>query len=151
VKYRQLLKDKVLGEAGTDQYTYVVDSNGWMRRTSESTNGAANEEGQLRPLRPDNLTSDGGGAESSRAFNFRGQVFDVGTRHHWKTTREGIERLAKAERLMIIGRMPYYVRFLDDFPAMPISNVWTDTGMSGFGDSKVYVVQTNPRVIEDAS
>jgi adenine-specific DNA-methyltransferase len=30
----------------------------------------------------------------------------------------------------------------------PITNVWTDTGTSGFADPKLYVVQTNTRVVE---
>src|SRR5207247_5136200 len=40
------------------------------------------------------------------------------------------------------------VRLLDDFPVYPIDTLWTDTGVSGFSDPKVYVVQTNTRVIE---
>ena len=41
-----------------------------------------------------------------------------------------------------------YVRFLDDFPVIPFSNVWTDTGTGSFTDDKIYVVQTNVKVIE---
>jgi adenine-specific DNA-methyltransferase len=40
------------------------------------------------------------------------------------------------------------VRFLDDFPAFPYTNLWDDTVTSGFADPKVYVVQTNTKVIE---
>jgi adenine-specific DNA-methyltransferase len=148
VKYRQLLRDKIIGEAGTDQYTYVREANGWVRSLKGIATETAQDNDGFAPLRPDNLTSDGGGAESARIFRFAGQEFDVGPRHHWKTTPDGLARLAKAERVMVIGRMPYYIRFLADFPAMPISNVWIDTGLSGFAESKVYVVQTNPKVIE---
>ncbi len=41
-----------------------------------------------------------------------------------------------------------YVRFLDDFPASTFTNVWTDTQTGAFTDEKVYVVQTNTKVIE---
>src|SRR5262249_31490816 len=41
-----------------------------------------------------------------------------------------------------------YVRFLDDFPLSAFSNVWTDTQTGAFTDPKVYVVQTNAKVIE---
>ncbi len=41
-----------------------------------------------------------------------------------------------------------YVRYLDDFPAFPLNNVWDDTVTRAFGDDKVYVVQTNTKVIE---
>jgi adenine-specific DNA-methyltransferase len=37
---------------------------------------------------------------------------------------------------------------LQDFPVFPVSNIWTDTGISGFADKKSYIVQTNPSVIE---
>ena len=42
-----------------------------------------------------------------------------------------------------------YVRYLDDFPAFPLNNVWDghrDRGSSA--DPKVYVVQTNTKVVE---
>jgi adenine-specific DNA-methyltransferase len=38
---------------------------------------------------------------------------------------------------------------LDDFPAAPLNNVWTDTlGQNQFGGDKVYVVQTALPVVE---
>ena len=39
-------------------------------------------------------------------------------------------------------------RFLSDFPVFPLTNLWTDTVTSGFGDPKVYVVQTNSKIAE---
>jgi adenine-specific DNA-methyltransferase len=49
--------------------------------------------------------------------------------------------------MMLLGNSLRYKRYLNDFPVFPLSNVWTDTGVSGFADKKVYVVQTNPSVI----
>ena len=40
------------------------------------------------------------------------------------------------------------MRYLDDFPAFPLTNSWTDTVTSGFSEAKVYVVQTNTKVVE---
>jgi DNA helicase-2/ATP-dependent DNA helicase PcrA len=37
-----------------------------------------------------------------------------------------------------------YVRYLDDFPAYPLTNVWTDVG--GASD-RMYVVQTNSKIV----
>ena len=59
-----------------------------------------------------------------------------------------MSNLAHAKRLLVVGNSLRYIRFLDDFPAFPISNVWDDTGISGFAAQKVFVVQTAPRVIE---
>jgi len=63
----------------------------------------------------------------------------------WKYTYVGMTRLAKANRLVGLGRMIYYPRYLDDFPAYAIGNNWADTQDRL---SKDYVVQTVPLVIE---
>ncbi len=65
----------------------------------------------------------------------------------WKTNQLGMERLRQARRLIATGNTLNYVRYLDDFPAFPITNLWDDT-QSGSGMDKVYVVQTNQKVIE---
>jgi adenine-specific DNA-methyltransferase len=49
---------------------------------------------------------------------------------------------------MPVGNTLTYVRYFDDFPAFPYSNLWDDTVTSGFADPKVYVVQTSNRVVE---
>ena len=49
---------------------------------------------------------------------------------------------------MRVGDTLRYKRYLDDFPVFPLVDVWNDTGISGFGDKKLFVVQTNTRVIE---
>ena len=41
-----------------------------------------------------------------------------------------------------------YIRYINDFPVYPINNLWQDTGTGQFTESKVYVVQTNTKVIE---
>jgi adenine-specific DNA-methyltransferase len=52
-----------------------------------------------------------------------------------------------AGRLEGTGTRIGYIRYLDDFPAYPINNVWADVGASFMSD-KVYVVQTSQKVIE---
>lgn len=42
----------------------------------------------------------------------------------------------------------YYVRYWDDFPVVPISNSWGDTGIAGYASDKIYAVQTNTKVVE---
>lgn len=81
-------------------------------------------------------------------MTFGGKTYVPG-KGYWKTSPEGMARLAVAGRLRPTqGNSIQYVRFLDDFPAMAISNVWTDTGTGSFTEDKLYVVQTNTKVIE---
>lgn len=77
-----------------------------------------------------------------------GETFKPASTTQWKTTQDGLYRLGKARRLMALGKTLRYVRFLDDFPVSPLSSLWTDTGISGFSDPRVYVVQTSPKVVE---
>ncbi len=53
-----------------------------------------------------------------------------------------------ARRIGAAGNTLSYVRYIDDFPASPVNNVWDDTTIAGFADPKVYVVQTNTKVVE---
>ena len=59
-------------------------------------------------------------------------------------------RLTAANRVHAgSGKNLGYVRYLDDFPAFPYNNVWTDAvGQNQFGGDKVYVVQTANKLIE---
>jgi adenine-specific DNA-methyltransferase len=59
-----------------------------------------------------------------------------------------MRRLRNAARLFVTQNNTLrYVRFENDFPAMPHNNVWTDVGTGSFTDEKVYVVQSNTKVI----
>ena len=65
----------------------------------------------------------------------------------WKTNAAGMERLKAAKRLE--QRQSFdYIRFYDDFPAFPINNSWDGHDGAGFATDKLYVVQTNTKVIE---
>jgi adenine-specific DNA-methyltransferase len=39
------------------------------------------------------------------------------------------------------------VRFIDDFPVLPITNTWDDTNRPGYSDPKIFVVQTSSVVV----
>jgi hypothetical protein len=57
-------------------------------------------------------------------------------------------RLLGASRVGLAGNTPRYIRYLEDFPAFPLTNLWNDTSIAGFAADKMYVVQTSPRIIE---
>jgi adenine-specific DNA-methyltransferase len=93
----------------------------------------------------DNLTSQR--PPGDFPVDFSGRIFRPG-RGYWKTGEEGMAALAKAGRLGISGATLRYKRFIDDFPVKEIPNLWVDTSTGSFTESKVYVVQTNTKVIE---
>jgi adenine-specific DNA-methyltransferase len=107
-----------------------------------------------RVFRLDNITSQsvgrekGEGAASWFPVNINGKILRPSEKVRWKTNQLGMERLGKAGRLEPVGSTLTYVRFLDDFRVFARNNLWTDTGISGFGDEKLYVVQTLSRIVE---
>jgi adenine-specific DNA-methyltransferase len=145
VKYRTLYRQREIGGVGGEQYTWIEDASGDRRKA----NAADVLDGQGRFFRPDQLTS-------QTVREAQTTVFDVdlnGATYRpsaggWKTNEAGMSRLHAAGRLMGVGRTLCYVRFFDDFPAFPYSSIWEDTVISGFGERRVYVVQTNLKVIE---
>ncbi|WP_291321779.1 site-specific DNA-methyltransferase, partial [Desulfonatronospira sp.] len=149
IKYRQPYKPKGLKEDVGSRYTRLELPNGTRRfmLNNERGNEDLVPEG-TRIYRHDNLTSQSGSDKSQFQVPFEGYKFSPG-KGHWKTHEEGLLRLKRAQRLGApTSRSLAYVRFLDDFPVSQFSNVWTDTQTGAFTESKVYVVQTNTKVIE---
>ncbi len=147
VKYRQLFKEKSFGGEGAGQYTWIEDKDAGRRRmTSDERSRGATED---RVFRPDQFTSQTTRVGQTTVFPVSlGDQEYLPSKGGWKTNREGVERLKVADRLLGVGRTLTYVRYLDDFPAFPLNNLWDDTTTSGFADPKIYVVQTNSKVIE---
>lgn len=151
-KYHQLYRVKEAGGAGSAEYSVVEAANGYRRTMFK---GERNQSQSLpegaKILRLDNLVSQGFRQFTSVPFEFQNRTFDPGQTMNWKTTLDGLKRLAASQRVTArqVGQTLCYVRYIDDFPAMPIHNVWAD---SASGDNqtlqKLYVVQTLPKVIE---
>lgn len=102
-----------------------------------------------RPYKPDNIISQGR-AKEPQPFEFRGKFYDCWSKNsHWKASYPvGMNRLAKANRIHVAENSIQYIRFHTDFDVGVHGNVWTDTGSGNFTDDKLYVVQTNTKIIE---
>jgi len=59
-----------------------------------------------------------------------------------------MQRLAWVERVHVASGSIQYRKFSNDFPIQEYGNIWTDTITGSFTEDKLYVVQTNPKVIE---
>ena len=147
VKYRPLYRARAVGGAGGGQYTWLEEPDGTRRRATREE--LASNEVQGRWLRPDNVTSQTVREAQTTVFPVEvdGRTFTP-KRGGWKTNAQGMERLRWANRLIAVGDTLSFVRYFDDFPAFPLVNVWDDTTTSGFGDPKMYVVQTNTKIVE---
>ena len=103
----------------------------------------------VRPYKPDNFLSQGR-AKEPQPFEHHGKVYDAwGKNSHWKANYPiGMTRLARAGRIHVAANSIQYVRFHTDYELGVYGNIWTDTGTGNFTDPKLYVVQTNAKVIQ---
>jgi len=147
VKYRSLYRTKELTGAGGGAYGRVELSDGTRRRATAAE--LASGEGEGRFFRADQLTSQTVREAETTVFpvELNGRSF-VPRKGGWKTNQTGMRRLGNARRLIASGQTLSYLRYLEDFPLFAYNNFWDDTTTAGFGDPKVYVVQTNAKVIE---
>lgn len=152
VKFRQPYRGKYLGDEGTGEYTQLLLKDGSRRAMTveEKINPKLIPEG-ARAFRLDTLVSQGANSSSTVDFTFQGKNYHPGANMHWKTSVDGLEKLSSTGRLSAreYGATLCYVRYVDDFSAMAIGNVWTDMA-SGDNQTlkKLYVVQTLPKVIQ---
>jgi adenine-specific DNA-methyltransferase len=146
VKYRQIYLEKDVGLGAGAAYRSVLlnDANIRPIRPDEFANPDLLPSG-ARVFQATSLQSPGFSESLSRPFKFQGRNFTPASNSHWKTTLDGIAKLAAAKRVIVSGTTIRYVRFVDDFAVSPLTNVWND--VMGSPDV-IYVVQTNPRVIE---
>lgn len=140
---------KNLGEEGTTQYIWVEspDPQGYKRLSSVEELKQVVLAEDMRIFAADNLTSQSASSTTLKTFEYEGIAFYPG-KGGWKSDPEGLTNLARANRLMPIGRSLMYKRYLYDFPVYPINNIWRDTLMTGFSEGKIYVVQTSLKTIQ---
>ncbi len=147
-KYRTPYQDKSAGSSTAQVYSMVRDNAGLMRRMTLAEKEGKLDQEQFNVFQADNLTSQSGGETTIFSFAEQGLVVAAPKKGGWKTNLEGMKRLSKANRIATAKSSIRYVRMLNDFPLIPVSNVWTDTGTGNFTDDKIYVVQTGTKVIE---
>ncbi len=148
-KYRQLFVPSGLEQDVGNRFTRIQTEE-LTRRPMERAERLRNSDAlsMVRIYRHDNLKSQSGGDSTGFSFEHEGITFKPG-KGFWKTSHAGMMRLAKAWRLGYpTTNSISYVRFIDDFAVSPISDLWADTQTGAFTDEKVYVVQTNTKVIQ---
>ncbi len=145
IKYRQLYLDKTSSE-GISGYDFVEDANHNIRVITKEER----ENPKLLPIgsklfAKSDLQSQGV-ASIDQIFHFEGKNYSPNKNSHWKANfPDGMNRLAKAHRIVITGNTLRYIRYYEDFPIFPINNFW-NIQMSE--QNKDYVVQTSVKVVQ---
>jgi adenine-specific DNA-methyltransferase len=150
LKFRTFLLPKIAGGEGGEAYAFIQTASGERIRASRAS---PQQSENSRAFRLSDMTSQsigrakGEGAASWFGVQIRGRELKPSEQVRWKTNEQGMQRLLRADRLEPGKNSLNYVRFIHDYPAMPIRNVWTDVG-SSLGGDKFYVVQTSTKIVE---
>jgi len=146
LKLRRQFHERSVAE--DDNLRWVENELGVRRRmTADEVLHPERISSDLDPFRPNPLTSQTAGETTLFDVIHEGGTYRPG-KGGWKTNREGMSKLAAADRLFPSGNTLCFLRYLSDFPFKPVIDIWDDTRQSGFSDPKVYVVQTTTKVIE---
>jgi adenine-specific DNA-methyltransferase len=149
VKFQLLNLRKKLGGEGAKYYEWAehVDT-GEVARIRSDDLALYDNKPEWNVFTLNDLTSQTPSESITYKFEFNGVDYTPGSRG-WRTTQEGMQRLAACGRLRVRGQTLRYRVYFADFPYIPLTNTWDDTRFGGFvGEAKIYVVQTQTQIIE---
>ena len=137
IKLRQLYAPRQIGDTSLERYDIVQFTNGAFRRitSEERLSGVLSDGG--RRSRHVALES----ANPTFEFEFQGKTYV----QRWKTNLTGLRNLARAGRISTTGRRLNSLRYVDDFPVIPVTDRWESMQI---GTELTYVVQTAPTAVQ---
>ncbi|MEI9477657.1 MAG: DNA methyltransferase [Deltaproteobacteria bacterium] len=146
IKYRQLFFERKLNSETFDIFPLAEEKNGKRRRLSDyERENPETIENNLRLFQTQPLHSQHYNEERSKPWSFNEKVFTVPQSRQWATSFAGLKRLAELNRIEEQGNTIRFVRYYDEAPTAPISNLWNDTATF---TQRIYSVQTNEKVIQ---
>ena len=129
------------------EFSFIDRGDGTYEKLQRSEIQVLSSEELRQVFKRSVLTSSGYTPSCTYDFEYEGKTFSPLSRKSWRTTSEGTQRLSTAKRLLVLGKNLYFRQYHNDFPLIQMENSWTDTA-AGFSDSKRYVVETNPKIIQ---
>lgn len=141
LKFRRPYITKSHEDGTADTYSWIRNDAGEYRALTKNEKESMDIPNGFHLYKPDNITSQGNPFVD---FEFDGKKYSFRS----KTPLNGLAKLAKAGRIHKAKNSVQYVRNLDDFGVIQVSQLWGDTGTGSFTDDKLYVVQTGVKTIQ---
>ena len=137
IKIRQMYLPRKTGDTSLERYDQIHLRTGDFRRitSGERTSGVLPE--GARRCRQVALES----ANPTFKFEFQGKAYI----QRWKTNLAGLKKMGRAGRIISTGRRLNSLRYVDDFPVIPLTDRWESMQI---GTSLTYVVQTAPTAVQ---
>ena len=146
-KYRQLWEEFSSSRQAV-AYRWLKEAPGITRSLKSNESFNDSQLSKARLFKPDNLISQGA-ANQDQPFEVHGKTFRPASNSHWKAKYpQGMLRLLRADRIYTSSNSLRYIREITDFSVKARANLWDDTATGQFTDAKIYVVQTNVKIIE---
>ncbi len=141
VKYRPLFADQPPIENPSERYICVETEKGEIIDLSmaQKTGQKPIPKGRILRLR---ATDSQGSSKDDVPVSWQGREFRVPSGRHWSVTATRVQRVANIGRCYAVGKTLRWKSYHDEFPHRPTHNNWTDISATGFGEDKIYIVQT---------
>ena len=146
MKADKVFDRQVAGVGSGDHYTQIEDAETRETRvmTAEEKANPSLIPSGWKPFQLVSLTTGGFRPNTTIDYEFQGKTYHPGANKCWRTTKEGLDRLAKLGRIVRAGNTLRFKMYLDDFPLTETTTIWDDTARD---PENLYVVQTPSNVI----
>ncbi len=143
MKFRPLFRKRDI--SGDREWKFVDDSDSQVGFRQLTVDELAHRQNDVGVFRRAKLTSSGFTKTCIYEFPLFGVMCKPFGGKSWLTTRQGMERLIRADRLFLLGKNPYARQYFEDFPVVKYDNSWSDQPAA---QSRIYVVQTAEKFID---
>ena len=147
-KYRPVFLPQAPFENPTERYICIETPDGDVVDLSvaQKSGKAPLPDGRVLRLRA--TDSQGESSDSRTPVRLNGGSYLPPRGRHWSVTATGVQKAADRGRAIGVGRTLRWKSYHEEFPYRPVHNNWTDISPTGFGEDRVYVVQTVPGIVE---
>ncbi|PYJ80762.1 MAG: site-specific DNA-methyltransferase, partial [Verrucomicrobia bacterium] len=147
VKIQPLFVTKFGADSIPDDYDKLEFSNGELRTPTEEDEDRLPEllKQGVELVYSDQLSSGGEFRTQLYPITYEGEEFRPASNNCWKHNEEDMKRVVNAQRILRGKNQIRFKKRLSDFGCVALTNLWAD--VAGAKD-KIYVVQTNTKVIE---
>ncbi|MDA8259821.1 MAG: site-specific DNA-methyltransferase [Betaproteobacteria bacterium] len=141
-KFRKVLVEKPAIGSADERYVCVEPELGYLIDLSVKQKRGTEPMPSGRILRLQDTTSQTGSDSSRFTFQFQNIPAVPSGKRGWSFGEDKRDRLTKSGRLFAVGKSVRWKNYHDESGYSAPGNNWTDLTPSGFGEDRIYVVQT---------